>query len=145
MRSMTIGKKIDMLLDRLGKSAADLSRESDVSQTSIANYKKRKTVPQSLRNALLIARALGVSLDYLADDAQDEPARPPSDFERRVIELAYLVGDEEEALRRLVAGEKKRDPHRAVPGTAAFKTSRVDLQDPDQSVGKLGNGAGRKV
>lgn len=53
--------------------------------------------------ALRIARALGVSVDYLVDDDQDEPipaASPRSEEERRVLWLADQLGFEE-AVRRL--------------------------------------------
>jgi transcriptional regulator with XRE-family HTH domain len=68
----------------------------------MSNWFKGKHKPD-LESAMKIARALGVPLDYLADDAQDEPpASEFSEWEVAVVDFIRLMGlDKGEAIRRL--------------------------------------------
>jgi transcriptional regulator with XRE-family HTH domain len=80
-----------------------MSRRTGISQSSLSEAiaGKRKL---KLDQALKVARALGVSLDYLADDAQDEPPRPLSRDEEAVLDLFHALGlSRAEALRRLAS------------------------------------------
>lgn len=63
--------------------------------------------------ALRLARLLGVPLEYLADDAQDEPrAVGLSRDEEVVLDMARTLGDYGEAKRRLMAAASAASPAR---------------------------------
>ena len=78
-----------------GFNQQKLSRASGVSDSEISRILNGKSQP-GLENALKLARAVGVSLDYLADDSVDEdPAREVRDaatWEGQVLELATEIG-----------------------------------------------------
>ena len=52
---------------QLGLNGQKLARKSDVSDSEISRIMNGKSLP-GLENAIALARAVGVSLDYLADD-----------------------------------------------------------------------------
>jgi transcriptional regulator with XRE-family HTH domain len=116
MEGMNFHEKVVTLCAERDWEQADLWRavKKKVSRTTVSNWFNGVSRPD-MDTALLIARALDVPLDYLADDAQDEPparsARP--DWERTVIGLIEALGlDEREVLRRLAtpgAAPQRRD------------------------------------
>ena len=77
-----------------------LARESSVSDSEISRILSGKSANPGLENSLRLARAVGVSLDYLADDAMDDDPFPvggvqtrPSDGpEVEVMDLARELG-----------------------------------------------------
>jgi transcriptional regulator with XRE-family HTH domain len=103
-------------LDKLAgdRSRAELSRKAGLPQNAISDYINKGYIPR-LDTASALAKVLGTSLDWLADDSQDWP--PPSvqsnspsllpdgdivaEFERRLV---YAALDLREALR---AAEKQ--------------------------------------
>lgn len=71
-----------------------LARASGVSDSEVSRILAGKSQP-GLENALKLARAVGVSLDYLADDTRDAESRrvPPSDpWTAEALELVRELG-----------------------------------------------------
>src|SRR5215210_8993235 len=109
-----MGRLVDKALaiaDRRGIRAADIARSAGVSPARITEWKKGEGGP-TLKVALRIARFLGTSLDYLADDECEEP--PPwvaaTIAESRAIELVRSLGlDVQDVIRGLTAAANWRD------------------------------------
>jgi transcriptional regulator with XRE-family HTH domain len=80
-----------------------VARAVGVSQNLISLWVRGKSVPD-LYKAAALARLFGTTVDYLADDSQDEPPAPeavPAD-ERAILTLYRALGlTEAEALRGL--------------------------------------------
>lgn len=76
-----------------GFNQQKLARASGVSDSEVSRILAGKSQP-GLENALKLARAVGVSLDYLADDTLDlDPASRSSDpWERELLSLAAEIG-----------------------------------------------------
>jgi transcriptional regulator with XRE-family HTH domain len=85
---MKFAEKVRKLMDSRGWKAADLARASGLSASTIARVMTQGGVP-GIDTALAIAKAVGVSLDYLADDALDEP--PPATEERSEADAMILA------------------------------------------------------
>ncbi len=103
---MGFPEKLTLLIATNGKSQTKLARETGLGQSAISEMTKGERRPY-MDQGLLLARALGVPLDYLADDAQDEPPRGPelSDAELAALKMVRsLKLDEAEVIRRLAAG-----------------------------------------
>jgi transcriptional regulator with XRE-family HTH domain len=107
-----------------GFNQQKLARLSSVSDSEVSRILKGKSNP-SLEYAHRLAQALGISLDYLADDRMDEDRPPPApdltpveaeileiarEFDprqaRRILETAADLGYEV-AIRRLLGTEMK--------------------------------------
>jgi len=98
-----------------------LARLSSVSDSEISRILQGKSRP-GLDNAFRLAKAVGVSLDFLADDSLDAEPTPPSDKlsseERKILSIAQKIGsadvvmvlellkyiDYEVAMSRLIGG-----------------------------------------
>ena len=65
-----------------------LARASLVSDSEISRILSGKSANPGLENALKLARAVGVSLDYLADDTLDEEPAPVTDPGREAFSPA---------------------------------------------------------
>jgi transcriptional regulator with XRE-family HTH domain len=80
---------------RLGLNGQRLAQRSQVSDSEISRILSGRSTP-GLENAFRLARAVGVSLDYLADDnLEADPLRstdPLTPEERRALDLAQRVG-----------------------------------------------------
>jgi transcriptional regulator with XRE-family HTH domain len=78
-----------------GLNGQKLAQRSRVSDSEISRILSGQSTP-GLENAFRLARAVGVSLDFLADDALEvDPLRttdPLSTEERRVLDLVQRVG-----------------------------------------------------
>lgn len=101
-----------------------LAQASGVSDSEVSRILNGKSQP-GMENAFKLARALGISLDYLADDALDsdpaKPSDPISPEEREILEIAKGLGHRqsrrilettgdlgfEVAIRRLLGTEMK--------------------------------------
>ncbi len=79
----------------LGLNGQKLARKSDVSDSEISRIMNGKSLP-GLENAISLARAVGVSLDYLADDGLDaEPNHPQeaaNELEASILRLVREIG-----------------------------------------------------
>ncbi len=92
---MKIDEKLrKQMLDK-GFNQQKLARASGVSDSEVSRILGGKSQP-GLENALRLARALGVSLDYLADQALDHEAGAPRDaggsIEAEILESARSLG-----------------------------------------------------
>jgi transcriptional regulator with XRE-family HTH domain len=92
---MELKDKLQMLMARHALNGQKLARSSQVSDSEISRILQGKSRP-GLDNAFRLARSVGVTLDYLADDSLDaEPPRPEDHLsaeERRVLALAQKIG-----------------------------------------------------
>jgi transcriptional regulator with XRE-family HTH domain len=95
---MELKIKLKNLMSGKGLNGQKLARLSQVSDSEISRILQGKSRP-GLDNALRLAQALGVSLDYLADDRLDleppEPADTLSPDERKVLSVAQKIGSPE--------------------------------------------------
>ena len=74
LTGMDLPTKINRLLDERSWSQRDLARRMRRSAQSLNNW--MNGVEPKRKDLLIIARALGVSVEYLIDDAQDRPPPP---------------------------------------------------------------------
>ncbi|MGE5756733.1 MAG: helix-turn-helix domain-containing protein [Planctomycetaceae bacterium] len=92
---MRLEQKLLTEMVRRGLNGQKLAKISQVSDSEISRILAGKSRP-GLENAFRLAKAVGVSLDYLADDALDsDPARSSDPFtmdEREVLDLAHGIG-----------------------------------------------------
>lgn len=95
-------QKLDSLLKIRGIKQAAFERSVMLSENRISKWKNGQGEP-SATEALRMARSLQVPVEWLIDDARDEPA--PTEFgewERSVIALIDALGlEKQEVLRRL--------------------------------------------
>ncbi len=103
---MRFAEKLIKLMHECGLNQQRLARLAEVSDSEVSRIVTGKSYP-GLENAFKLARAVNVSLDYLADDALDEdpmsgvprPAAPTSsvitdlpEAEREILEIARSIG-----------------------------------------------------
>jgi transcriptional regulator with XRE-family HTH domain len=92
---MKLEEKLVNQMRRLSLNGQKLAKVSRVSDSEISRILAGKSRP-GLENAFRLARALGVSLDYLADDTlESDPlqnADPLTADEREVLALAHGIG-----------------------------------------------------
>jgi transcriptional regulator with XRE-family HTH domain len=109
MFDMKIGEKIQKLIEDRGTSQAELGRKVKIAQPRlnvVINGKARLFVDQ----AAAVAKALDVSLDYLADESLGEPLPPAmTEWERKVWEIVSAIGPEM-AWRRLIGEGVAKGP-----------------------------------
>src|SRR3954471_22462850 len=90
-KASPLQKKLLSQMVRRGLNGQKLAKISKVSDSEISRILAGKSRP-GLENAFRIARAVGMSLDYLADDAlESDPARPSGPLsaeEREILDLA---------------------------------------------------------
>jgi transcriptional regulator with XRE-family HTH domain len=98
-RPKTFALKLrDKLLTRMARNGLNgqkLARTSQVSDSEISRILAGLSTP-GLENAFKLAKAVGVSLDFLADDSLEsdplQAADPLTSEEREVLELAHGLG-----------------------------------------------------
>jgi transcriptional regulator with XRE-family HTH domain len=92
---MELKVKLKNLMNSKGLNGQRLARISQVSDSEISRILQGKSRP-GLDNALRLAQALGVSLDYLANDGLDHEPPEPADAlapeERKVLSLVSKIG-----------------------------------------------------
>jgi transcriptional regulator with XRE-family HTH domain len=95
---MKLKDKLQMLMNRQSLNGQKLARLSHVSDSEISRILQGKSRP-GLDNAFRLARAVNVSLDFLADDSLEvdaaEPAEHLSSDERRILALSQRIGSSE--------------------------------------------------
>jgi transcriptional regulator with XRE-family HTH domain len=88
---MGVAQKISKHMALKGMNQQKLARAASISDSEVSRILRGKSSP-SLEYAFRLARALGVSLDYLADDSQEvEPVAENatnSGLEAEIIELS---------------------------------------------------------
>jgi transcriptional regulator with XRE-family HTH domain len=99
-RDMILKDKLQMLMTRHRLNGQKLARQAQVSDSEISRILQGKSRP-GLDNAYRLAKAVGVSLDYLADDSLDidtttttttQPADKLSTEERKILTIAQRIG-----------------------------------------------------
>src|SRR3954451_9146057 len=94
-KASPLQKKLCAQMSRRGLNGQKLAKISKVSDSEISRILAGKSRP-GLENAFRLARAVGVSLDYLADDSlETDPlhdADPLADGAREVLDLAHGIG-----------------------------------------------------
>src|SRR4051794_30244627 len=92
---MKLEEKLLTRMVRLGLNGQKLAKTSKVSDSEISRILAGKSRP-GLENAFRLARAVGGSLDYLADDALEtdplENNDPLTTDERELLDLAHGIG-----------------------------------------------------
>jgi transcriptional regulator with XRE-family HTH domain len=92
---MELKTKLKNLMNSRGLNGQKLARLSQVSDSEISRILQGKSRP-GLDNALRLAQALCVSLDYLADDTLDSEAPEPTDSlspeERKALSIIQKLG-----------------------------------------------------
>jgi transcriptional regulator with XRE-family HTH domain len=80
---------------QLGLNGQKLARKSEVSDSEISRIMNGKSLP-GLENAIALARAVGVSLDYLADDSLEadthQPQESSNELETMILKLVREIG-----------------------------------------------------
>lgn len=97
---MKLDEKLHQQMLRKGLNGQKLARQSGVSDSEISRILAGKSLP-GLENAFRLAKAVGVSLDFLADDAlETDPAQSKavvSDSEANLLAIARELGLREAA------------------------------------------------
>lgn len=94
---MILKDKLQMLMTRHRLNGQKLARQAQVSDSEISRILQGKSRP-GLDNAFRLAKAVGVSLDYLADDSLDtdtatiQPSDNLSPEERKILNMAQKIG-----------------------------------------------------
>jgi transcriptional regulator with XRE-family HTH domain len=86
--TMKMGQKIASLMKGQRLSQSLVAEKTGIQQAHLSRVVNGKA-SLSLEQGLALARALGVSLDYLADDALDDP--PPATEERSEADAMILA------------------------------------------------------
>lgn len=84
--------KVEMLRERIRLSQQDLAQKCGISQAQISKWKKASQRGPSLSVAARIAHALGVSIDYLADDMLSDPPQTITTEEQMVLDAYRRSG-----------------------------------------------------
>ena len=74
---MNLGLRIRRRREQLGLSQMDLSKLAEIPQSRISELESGARTQMSLQNLRSMARALGVSADYLLDTWEDGEAPAP--------------------------------------------------------------------
>lgn len=125
---MTFSQKLRILCkERDMKQAAVKRAVGDVSKDTVNRWFRGQATPD-IREGVVIARLLGVPLDYLADDELDEPPRAEtSEDERALIDLYHALKlTKFEALRRLAGSP----PIREHTGEETTDQAKVEVIEP---------------
>jgi transcriptional regulator with XRE-family HTH domain len=75
---MDLGTKIRHRREQLGLSQADLAQLMHIAQGRISEWESGARTQMSLKNLRSLARALGVSADYLIGTWEDDAAPSPT-------------------------------------------------------------------
>lgn len=90
---MTLMEKVDKLLKQRGSNQADLARALGVAPSRVTNWIQGTGVPNAYQT-LVLARMLGVSMEYLADQEQEGPP-PDASWHQDVERFVERVGIDE--------------------------------------------------
>ena len=101
---MTFAQKLELMIDVRRMSQTRLSRLTGIGQPAISAMTRGERRPY-LDQAFRLARALDVSVDYLADDSLAQPEPVPTERERTVWEILRAIGYERALLRLVAPGD----------------------------------------
>ncbi len=112
---MNVIEKMVVLAKRKGLDQGELEQLAGLPKGRISKWKGGTGSP-TVKQAVRIARELGVDVGYLLNDAQAEPAPELSPGERSVLNVYRALRlSEEEAVTRLVAPLAGRPPRPSPP------------------------------
>lgn len=114
---MTLAEKYLLLLERRGLRAVDVARAMGVDPSRISELKRGAYSPPP-EKLLRLARILGTTADYLADDDQDEPPVPLTADELVVLAAYRRTGAAPEVAIRWLYDGARISAARAVGGAA---------------------------
>lgn len=130
---MELAKKLNKLLSHRRMSKRELARAAKVAPGTVQNACNGKDM--WLSNAIRVARVLGVPLDYLADEAQDDPPAPAiSADQSQMLEVLESIGITSPIdLMKYVAGRSLPQPGdvRPVPPPSRETLRPVAVRDLD--------------
>ena len=92
---MNLSEKLILLRKEKGVSQAELAELMNVSRQAISRWETGAAVP-SAENLKYLRNLYNVSLDYLFNDAADEPDENEKVIEEIENEIASIPGDEKE-------------------------------------------------
>jgi transcriptional regulator with XRE-family HTH domain len=102
MKTQSFGARLKLLRERQHLSTTRLAHRAGIDFMQIHRYEKGKTQP-TLDSAVRIARALGITVDELASDAEPQP---PAFQNKRLLEqmrkLDQLPPDRQEMAMRVL-------------------------------------------
>ena len=88
-------EKLGQRMLQLGLNGQKLARKSDVSDSEISRIMNGRSLP-GLENAISLAKAVNVSLDFLADDLLEAdpgiPKETTNELEAVILQLAREIG-----------------------------------------------------
>lgn len=104
---MEFSSKLKRLMGIHRYSQGLLAQKLDVSQNKVSTWTRGLVLPD-LREAVVLSRLFGVDVNYLANDALDDPPESPEDDERAILDLVHALElDKREALRRLATAPRE--------------------------------------
>lgn len=98
---MTFLEKLDLMMNARGLNKRQLSILSGVPYTTIDGYYKRGYENAKIANVRRIAKALGVSLNFLLEEEQDQTESPGT--------AEAIPGDQDESVIMNFVGELSED------------------------------------
>jgi transcriptional regulator with XRE-family HTH domain len=115
-RVMRLGEKVEALIHLRGFSAAEVSRKTGIHPSRISEWGRGEGEgSQSPLVFLKLARALGVTADFLLDDAQDTYKPALDEEESKILELVRDMGPQ--VARRRLLQLDAADGRPSAPGT----------------------------
>lgn len=123
--NMNLPEKLRRLMKMRGLSQTRLARAIGRHQTTVGAWCRGVNSP-TLEDGRLLADALNVPLDYLADDSADEPKPPEfTADERQLIRDARMIGIAEARRRILLAPPAVPDNDPPFVGVATIERATV--------------------
>ncbi len=111
------------LLEERGLRTADVCRATGISQTAMANWKKRRS-KLGTKNALLIAQFFGVSVEYLMGREETPQSAAPEREVKTAETKGYYIDDEALEMAQFLA----KNPDYKVVFDAVRKVPPEDLE-----------------
>lgn len=97
---MTLGQKITKIRKEKKLSQNDVAHFVGVSRDAISKYERDDIIP-SVENAKMIAKALGISLDYLVSE-DDKLEVIDIDMMERMKEIQRLPNDDKNTINKII-------------------------------------------
>jgi transcriptional regulator with XRE-family HTH domain len=128
MIDVEIYEKLQRAMNVRGIGVCELARRSGMPQSSVTEYVKGDVKTYPLRKTALLARALMVPLDYIADPADTPVPAAPDPREVQVREIAAMHSWDL-IYRILIAALRPADPPATPPADEIFFRGNRDRDD----------------